>query len=348
MDNIREWISDNLRYILLGLALVLVLAVAILGIRAITNIAGGGISSQPKQTEAETETDAADDTIVETNSQSDTAGSSLVQNDGKVLTTMTSYYSARTNGDTETLKKIDPSMDEQEQTNLTNSYVESYSNIKTYSKEGPTSGNYVVYVCYDGKVKDIDTLVPSLTQFYLKTNEEGSLYIADVSGDAQAEQFVEDTRKSSEVQNLIDEVAQKCEAAENSDPALKEFMQQYGNSQSSSDETQESQNTEMVATDECNVRAEANTDCEVYDTLTIGQTVTVIAQRDDGWTEIDYNGQSAYVSSEFLATPEAAQSEAEAEYFAPAASDDGSGTDDGSYDDGSYSDQGTYDDGTAY
>jgi len=323
MDNIREWISDNLRYILLGLAMILVLAVAILGIKAITNIASG-TSSEPKQTETEAQTGAADDTIVETNADNTSAGAELVQNDGKVLTTMTSYYSARTNGDTETLKKIDPGMDEQDQAGLTNSYVESYSNIRTYSKEGPSAGSYVVYVCYDGKVKDIDTLVPSLTQFYLKTNEDGSLYIADASADAQAQQFVEETRKTAEVQELIDTMAGKCEEAENADPALKEFMQQYGNSQSKPDDgTDTEQKTELVATDICNIRAEANTECEVYDTLSIGQTVTVIEQRDDGWTEIDYNGQSAFVSSEFLTTPEAAESEAEADYFAPAAADDG-------------------------
>lgn len=327
MDTIKEWISDNLRYILLGLALILVLAVAILGIRAITNIAGGSDLSRAKQTEAEaeTETDSSDDTIVETNSIEEPQNKSLVQNDGKVLTTMTSYYSARTNGDTETLKKIDPSTEEEDQASLTSSYVESYDNIKTYSKEGPSTGNYVVYVCYDGKVKDIDTLVPSLTQFYLKSNEDGSLYIADAAGDTQAEQFIEETRKSSEVQDLIDSVAKRCEDAQNSDPALKDFMKQYGNSQSGSKEEEEKQSTELVAIDECNIRAEANTDCEVYDTLTIGQTVTVISQGDDGWTEIDYNGQSAYVSSEFLATPEEAQAREEADYFAPAASaDDGS------------------------
>lgn len=201
MDNIREWISDNLRYILLGLALILVLAVAVVGIRAISNIAAGKSPVADLQ-QAETESETTKDVIVETEPQA-AQTSVLQQNDGKVLTAMTSYYSARTNGDTETLKKLDPSLTEQEQEELTNGYVEKYEDIRTYSRQGLAAGEYVVYVCYNGKVKDIDTLVPSLTQYYLKSDEQGSLYIYDYEGDADTEAFLEETRKTAEVQDLI-------------------------------------------------------------------------------------------------------------------------------------------------
>lgn len=63
MDNIREWISDNLRYILLGVALIVVIILAVTGIRAISHLGKGG-SSSPK-TETETETSASTDTIVD-------------------------------------------------------------------------------------------------------------------------------------------------------------------------------------------------------------------------------------------------------------------------------------------
>ena len=36
LDNFREWLSDNLRYILLGLAILVVLVVLFFGIRALT------------------------------------------------------------------------------------------------------------------------------------------------------------------------------------------------------------------------------------------------------------------------------------------------------------------------
>ena len=325
MDDIREWISDNLRYILLGVALIVVIILAVTGIKAISHLGKGG-SSSPK---TETETSASTDTIVDGDAAST---STLVQNDADVLTVMTSYYAAKTNKDLETLKKLDPSIDEtEEKANLDSSYVESYSNIKTYSKQGPTEDSCVVYVCYDGKVQNIDTLVPSLTQFYLKKDAEGSYVITDPTGDQAAESFIEETRKSTEVQNLIDTVNKQCEDAKNSDPVLKEFMSKYGNSQDGEAETeteaQSEEPTEMIANDSCNVRSEPSTESDdnVIGGLYMGDTVTKIGETDDGWTEIDYNGQNAYVKSEFLSSADSSDSadtsdnntDTEADYFSP-------------------------------
>ena len=91
MDNIREWISDNLRYILLGLALILVLAIAVIGIRAISNIAAGKSPVADLQ-QTETESETTKDVIVETDAQPALTGT-LQENDGRVLTVMTSYLS---------------------------------------------------------------------------------------------------------------------------------------------------------------------------------------------------------------------------------------------------------------
>ncbi len=328
MDNIKEWISDNLRYILLGLALILVLVLAVLGVRAITNIANGN-TAIGRQTEAESVTEAK--TIVESEVQNaaSTATGSLVLNDANILATMASYYTARTNKDVATLKELEPSIDEaQVEADLENSYVEEYTDIKTYSVEGPTEGNFVVYACYNGKVKDIDTPVPSLTQFYLKSNEDGSYYIADTTGDTQAEEFVEEMRKSSEVQNLISEVKEACKEAEDSDPVLKDFMAKYGNGSSDDDsetETEAGESSELVALDTCNIREEASTDAEILGTLYLGEAVTKTGETDDGWTQIDYNGVTAYIKSELLGTQEEADAQNEADYFAPGVTDDGTG-----------------------
>lgn len=312
MDGFREWISDNLRYIILGVSLVLVLALAVLGVRTITNIANGS-SPVKTQTERETEEQTQANVIVETEMQSgNTAESLLTENDAKVLTMMTAYYTARTNKDIETLAQLDPSIDTaQEQANLDSSYVEGYSNIKTYSKAGPVKGSCVVYICYEGKVKDINTLVPSLTQFYLMSDEQGNYYIADPTGDAQAEQFIEEMRKSAEVQALIDKVGAECENAKNSDPLLKDFMDQYGNDSGDEEETEmqeegtSTEGTLMVAIDgPCNVRAEGSTEADVVGTLNMGETVMKIGETEDGWSEIEFNGMTAYILSELLAVAE--------------------------------------------
>ena len=52
LDNFREWLSDNLRYILLGLAILAVLLLLFFGIKAIT-----GNSSDKKENEPEKKTE---------------------------------------------------------------------------------------------------------------------------------------------------------------------------------------------------------------------------------------------------------------------------------------------------
>ena len=56
VDDFREWLSDNLRYILLGLAIIIVLVIAFFAVRFVTDRLGG--DSDIKQTEAVTEAPA--------------------------------------------------------------------------------------------------------------------------------------------------------------------------------------------------------------------------------------------------------------------------------------------------
>ena len=46
MDNFREWLSDNLRYILLGLAVILLLIIAFFAIKLVRGI-GSPKTSEP-------------------------------------------------------------------------------------------------------------------------------------------------------------------------------------------------------------------------------------------------------------------------------------------------------------
>ncbi|MDO4632744.1 MAG: SH3 domain-containing protein [Eubacteriales bacterium] len=313
MDNIREWISDNLRYIILGAALILILLIAVFGVRAITRRVSGG-SKKPEVTQ-EAETTANSDVIVESEGADGTT-SALVENDTAILTMMTSYYSAKTNKDIATIKKLDPSIDETaEKANLENSYVESYSNIRTYSVQGATEGTYVVYVCYNGKVQNIDTEVPSLTQFYLRTDADGNLYISNPAGDAAAEAYIEEMRKSTAVQQLIEQVEKACKEATDGDAVLKEFMSKYGSSSGSTQEDTTGSNAETTAAssevmaieDQINVRSEPSTDGDILGTLAYGEVVIATGgETEEGWVEIEYNGATAYVSSDFVGPAETA------------------------------------------
>ncbi|MFR2189930.1 MAG: hypothetical protein ACLS5R_11655 [Blautia sp.] len=60
MDDFREWLSDNLRYILLGLAIIIVLVIAFFAVRFVSDRLGD--SSDNGQTEAVTEAPASETT----------------------------------------------------------------------------------------------------------------------------------------------------------------------------------------------------------------------------------------------------------------------------------------------
>ena len=49
LDNFREWLSDNLRYILLGLAILVVLVVLFFGAKALFGSGDKDKGSEPKQ-----------------------------------------------------------------------------------------------------------------------------------------------------------------------------------------------------------------------------------------------------------------------------------------------------------
>jgi uncharacterized protein YgiM (DUF1202 family) len=49
-----------------------------------------------------------------------------------------------------------------------------------------------------------------------------------------------------------------------------------------------------------NVRSQPNTDCMIYGRLASGEEVQYIRSYNDDWAVIDYNGQEAYVSSQYL------------------------------------------------
>ena len=80
MDDFREWLSDNLRYILLGLGVVLILVIAFFAVRLVT-----GLGSPQKEKETEITTEAGTDAQQEEQAQDQAEESDLVRNDPDIL-----------------------------------------------------------------------------------------------------------------------------------------------------------------------------------------------------------------------------------------------------------------------
>lgn len=299
MDDFREWLSDNLRYILLGLAIILVIVLAVFAVRFIS-----GMGKDDKNKESESQSQAV---VLETENQSESEeASALVQNDPAILETVQKYYTAVGNKDIETLKQIVESLDEKDQQAIeNNNVIESYNNISVYSKDGPVEGSYVVYAYYDGKLTGFDTMVPSLMGLYLCTREDGSLYIADWEDDETVKTFIDKQKNETDVKELIDRVDAACQAAEDSDPELKAYMDSLEVPDEekvipNSSDIDVEVNKLVQAKEACNIRSDSREDADIIGTLNGGDTITRIRQLENGWSEVRTSDGSGYIRSDLL------------------------------------------------
>ena len=314
IDNLREWLSDNLRYILLGLAVLLVIIIGVCIFRLI-----GGSSSKKKDTGKKTTavtTSKKDEGSTENTGSSGTALSAsvdLIKDDQELLALAQKYYKAVSSKDSATLATIVDPWNDTVQAETFNSEIESYNNISTYSKAGPVDASYLVYVYCECKLPKISTAVPSLRQLYVTTNNSKELVISDWS---QHQDFVTESNKSDDVQTLIREVNKKCQELAASDPDLKAYLESQGIAASDEDSTESGSSAssgsskataggKAVATDGVNVRSEGSTNGQVLGTLYPGQEVKVVSSEGD-WTRITYTNTATggtidgYVSSQYL------------------------------------------------
>ena len=307
LDDFREWLSDNLRYILLGLAVVLIVVIGFCVVRLVTSSSD---DKKPKDNQAGTE--QVTEAVTEGSLQNETAApaaADLVKDVTAILTLMKSYYEAAAAKDTAALKNIyDPAAwNEAVENAIKSNVIESYQDVSTYSKKGPVEGSYVVYNYYKAKVANIDTLAPSLTGMYVITDASGKLVISKKDATQEVSDYIDSVTADADVQALMADVNSQLQEAVDSDPKLKEFLNANNES---SDGTGEgvadsgSVEGEMVSTTELRIRQEPNTSSAIMGVVTTGAAVTVLQEVEDGWCQISYNAGSynieGYVKSEYL------------------------------------------------
>ena len=303
LDNFREWLSDNLRYILLGLAAILLIVIAFLAVRLIKGL-GSPKEKEPKtvQTEADTK-----------ESETQSAQSETLQKDVEdVLAWATQYYAAKQSTDYDALGALCEKFDDAARSEVESqdAAIESYTNIMTYAKPGLTKDSYIVYVYFDAKITGSDTLVPALREFYLIRNAEGKLVRADMT--AEMNTLVEERRTDHDVQALSEDVNKKFNDALAADEDLAALLSSDQTADPAEDETGSSDEGTVVGTTtgtmqtttEINVRGEASADATLYGVLMSGTTVEVVENLDNGWSKISYvsNGSTieGYVMTQYL------------------------------------------------
>lgn len=297
MDNFREWLSDNLRYILLGAGVLVIIAGLFFGVRACSSaMKGDAAEVVDESTENNKRNDpSSPENSGESDEKNENANPIEKNKYPKVNALIQKYYDALGNKDVDTIRTVVDELDPTEEAKVTNAkYIDGYENLEVYTKKGIDSGEYVVYAQYDYVCTGIDTPVPALSQLYVKTESEGALKIySKAEEDEKVQKYMDSLLKDEDVEKLVDQVQSDYTKVQEEDEELKEFLEGLGEESQSADEET------MTAVEDANIRAEASSDSEVIGGVEAGGKVTRLSTEGD-WVQIEYEGQTGYIYGELL------------------------------------------------
>lgn len=239
---------------------------------------------------------------------------------------MKKYYHAAAEGDMETIKSLKDYSDQAELLRIQekSKYLESYDDINCYTKPGPIEDSYVVYVTYYAKFHDIEQKVTGLNTYIVCRKADNSYYIHDCSEDDAMKEYRTNVTKQDDVVDLFNKVQVEYNEAVTENEELAAFLtdlseklktavgdalaeaesvsetQTDAEEQEPSDNAGEATASRVRATDVVNIR---KSDSETADSLgkaQVGEEFALLENRANGWSKIDYNGQEAFIKSEFL------------------------------------------------
>lgn len=300
MDDFREWLSDNLRYFMLGGAILIIVVVLFCGIRACSG-SNKGNSGDEQKTTSEDQGNVPSSPISEGESDEKKEDANPMETaDADVTALITSYYQALGEKDIATLKTLEDDFTPSDESKVTNlkDYIEGYEVGDVYTKKGMTDDSYVVYACFSYICQGVETKAPALTQFYVYKNSEGNWVINNGAlQDSEISAYMEKQLSDSDVSALIKKVQNELDQAQQSDPSLEEFLNGLGEEAVVSTEAEDG--TMLTASEECNVRAEASTDADILGVISAGDQVQKTGT-DGEWVQIDYDGQTGYIRGDLL------------------------------------------------
>ena len=300
MDDFREWLSDNLRYFMLGGAILVIVAVLFFGIRACVG-SNKGNSGDGQKTTSEDQGNVPSSPTNEGESDEKKEDANPMETaDAEITALIKSYYQALGEKDIATLKTLEDDFTPSDESKVTNlkDYIEGYEVGDVYTKTGMTDDSYVVYACFYYICQGVDTKAPALTQFYVYKNDDGNWVIDnDALQNSEVSAYMEAQLSDSDVTALVSKVQSELDQAQEEDSSLADFLNGLGDEASVS--TQAENGTMLTAIDDCNVRAEANTDAEILGVISAGDQVE--KQGTDGeWIQIDYDGETGYIRGDLL------------------------------------------------
>lgn len=163
----------------------------------------------------------------------------------EITTLIKDYLDAKQRVDMEALAECVSDISHVEEKRLVTEaeYIEEYKNIEcTILNDGLRDGAFRVYVYYEAKIYDIDTLVPSLTALYVTADKDGkfTIYLSVIDNDDQ--KAIDKLDNSEKIKKMITSVQKKLESIVSKNADVRDFYQMLENS---SEEDSQEDNTNI-------------------------------------------------------------------------------------------------------
>ena len=242
------------------------------------------------------------------------------------------YYDAQAAGDMEAISKLNTYLNDIEKIRVQelSKYIESYPVLNVYTKPGLTENTYVAYVYSEVKFADIEQELPGMQTYYIGQDENGDYFINDGTYDDAIWSYIKDVTLQDDVvdlnnkvvveyndllaedeelsdfiaylkEKINEDVGEILAQAETADTAQEAEAQEQETEEAQADEGQTDTVVKTVrATDVVNIRSSDSEEADKIGKAQIGEEFTLLEERGNGWSKIEYNGADAFIKSDYL------------------------------------------------
>lgn len=246
---------------------------------------------------------------------------------------VSTYYEAMVEGDTDTMSKLMYKLDDTEvlKAQETSKYIESYPTLEVYTKTGPKENTYMVYVYAEVKFYDYEKPIPGMTAYYACQDENGNYYLnVDGEEDEDVLNYMRELNLQGDVIDLNNKVAVTYNDMVAEDEELRQFIvdlnaeieknvgealaraegsetPEESGEPSGDEQANEPQTTEpsvvvtkVKATAVVNIRTSDSETADKLGKAAVGDEFTLLEERGNGWSMVNYEGREAFIKSEYL------------------------------------------------
>lgn len=328
-ENTNTWkdlLTDYRLYLAINVVLLIVIVILLRG--------GDGTEKEPDVQQPPVQEEISEETEQPEEATEPEPENNLEENSHASIDRLVEKYCEYiAGGDVEGLEEIVDVLTDEEKESIKNraAFIESFDNVTCYTKNGPVEDSYIVFVCYDMKLINIETSAPDIICLYVGPKDEDGRRIHYGSIDESMQAYVAELEQDPEVQALYDDVSARYQAAQESDVTLAEFIQKIsgqvaeeepepdqeeGEPEEGGEEAQEeetevveeetssneatAQNRETRVNSTVNIRSEQSTESSRVALAYQGDAITQIESYENGWSKVEYKGLSGYVMTEYL------------------------------------------------